>query len=100
MKLGKLFLTVVKIAAQKNNSPKPFFLYQLKRHIHLVLIKIHMLKHHGIFFLFDLGLHNLNHLAEKGVADSLYQHRNGPCILTLQVSCAVVGNIVIFPDSV
>ena len=74
---------MLKPAAQKDNPAKPFFLLQLQRHINLILLRLHMPKHQRIPVSLRLLLNDLNHVAEKGIGNSLHQNGNTFCIRSL-----------------
>ena len=98
MKLCQFFLAVNQITTEKNNAPKPFFLYKLQCHFHFVLIIIDMLQNHGIGLFLNLFFQHLDHLTEKGVIDTFYQHSDCFRILSLQISGTVIGYVIILFD--
>ena len=98
MKLCQFFLAVNQITTEKNNAPKPFFLYKLQRHLHFIIVIIDMLQNHGVGLFLDLFFQYLDHLAEERVINTFDQYCNCLGILTLQVSGTVVGYVVILFD--
>ena len=88
---------MIKIAAQKDDTPHPFFLHDLQCHIHFILILINMIQHHCIFFTFDLRFYHFDHTAENRIGHSLYKHRNALCIYSFQIPRTVIRNIAMFP---
>ena len=56
-----------KMSPQKDQTCQTFFLYQLQRHINLILIRFNVPDHHGILLLFDFILHDLDRSGKKRV---------------------------------
>ena len=98
MKLCQFFLAVNQITTEEDNAPKPFFLHQLQRHLHFIIVIIDMLQNHGVGLFLDLFFQYLDHLAEERVINTFDQYCNCLGILTLQVSGTVVGYVVILFD--
>ena len=87
---------MVRKSTEKYNSFQPLFLFQLYRHIYLVLKFLHMLKYKCILFAVNLPLKNLNHIRKKRIADTFNQYRNGIRIRTLEIARAVIRYVIIF----
>ena len=88
-----------KTSSQEDNALGFFLLYHFHGRVHLIFPAVNPVQKEGIPSVLDLLAENFYHSAEKWIVNAFDKDHNGSGNRPFQVSRAVVGDVIVFPDN-